>query len=406
MTSPAEPVGAVSADLEEARDDCERWLRHQGVPHLSPDYSASRDVLTRAAPLLSLVFIGELTTSLNVRFALWQNILAFLAATAIVLLVVTVVNRARGRPALRVPDRFGWPESLGFVLVPPLLPLIFGGDVGQALLVLGGNLLLLGAVYLFLSYAVASLLRWALRLSRRLLRDIAAVMGRTLPVLLLFSVFMFLNAEMWKVIAELSLPFYAATLGLFVALGTAYALLRLPQEVDGLSTFGSWAEVRQLSAGTPADRLGVDDDGGVPRSDLDAAARRNVALVGVVGVGLQALAVSVLVAAFYVAFGLLTIDPATFEQWVGEPARLLLPPLTVLGQEVILSRELLLTAGFIGVVAGLQFVVTALTDPSFREEFLDEVRAELRRAFAVRAVYVTSVETSADGPPSAATNAS
>ncbi|MGI8722826.1 MAG: hypothetical protein ACR2JG_11425 [Geodermatophilaceae bacterium] len=42
-----------------------------------------------------------------------------------------------------------------------------------------------------------------------------------LPTLLLFSVFMFLNAEMWKVSAEIPPVLYVLTLGLFAGLGSA-----------------------------------------------------------------------------------------------------------------------------------------------------------------------------------------
>ena len=38
----------------------ERWFIRQGIPHFIHRYSAGQDVLTRAVPVLSLVFLGEL----------------------------------------------------------------------------------------------------------------------------------------------------------------------------------------------------------------------------------------------------------------------------------------------------------------------------------------------------------
>ena len=55
---------------------------------------------------------------------------------------------------------------------------------------------------------------------------------------------------------------------------------------------------------------------------------------------------------------------------------------------------------FIGTVGGLQFLVTALTDSSYRDEFFGEVRGELREIFAVRKVYLAGL---ASGPPPAGT---
>ena len=37
----------------------ERWFVHQGLPHFIADYSVTGDVLTRALPFLSLVFVLE-----------------------------------------------------------------------------------------------------------------------------------------------------------------------------------------------------------------------------------------------------------------------------------------------------------------------------------------------------------
>lgn len=391
-------------DLDEVRSETERWFTRHGIPHLIGVYGASRDVLNRAAPLLSLVFLAEIAGSLNLRFTWWQNLLAFLAAAGIATAAVVLVNRLRGRRPLQVPDRFGWPETIGFLVVPPALPLIFGEQVQQAALMLAGNAALLGLIYVSTSYALIPLLGWSLQLARRLVFDIAAVLGRTLPILLLFSVFMFLNAEMWKVAAEIPLAFYLMTLGLFALIGTGFTLLRLPGVVSELSSFGSWQEVRRECRDTPVLDVVPDDGGDVPDIPLDRPAGRNLRLVGLVSVGLQALFVSALVTGFYVLFGLLTIGRATFEQWVGAAPTVLGPTVSFAGGELFLPRELLVTAGFIGVVAGLQFVVTALTDAAFRAEFLDEAQSDLRRAFAVRAVYFSRLRelpAPADAPGSA-----
>jgi hypothetical protein len=40
-------------------EDIERWLVRRGIPHFIDRYGASRDVLTRAIPAPTLVFLFE-----------------------------------------------------------------------------------------------------------------------------------------------------------------------------------------------------------------------------------------------------------------------------------------------------------------------------------------------------------
>ncbi|MBA3338720.1 MAG: hypothetical protein H0T54_03045 [Geodermatophilaceae bacterium] len=63
------------------------------------------------------------------------------------------------------------------------------------------------------------------------------------------------------------------------------------------------------------------------------------------------------------------------------------PTVHVFGTDVYLSIECFKTAGFIGAIGGMQFLVTSLVDKDYQREFFGEVRSELRQVFAVRAVY-------------------
>ena len=60
---------------------------------------------------------------------------------------------------------------------------------------------------------------------------------------------------------------------------------------------------------------------------------------------------------------------------------------SLLGDQVVVSRQLLLVAGFIGLVSGLQFAVSVLTDAGYRSELAQDMTEEIRAALAVRAVY-------------------
>src|SRR6476469_1594198 len=123
--------------------DFERRFRRAGLPLLIEDYSATEDVFTRAVPLLTLVFVGELLGALNLDWSVWANVGAIAGGLAVLLGALAAVNRAEGRRALARPERVGKTELALFVVVPALLPVIFGGQVVSAVVTMGGNLVLL-----------------------------------------------------------------------------------------------------------------------------------------------------------------------------------------------------------------------------------------------------------------------
>ena len=77
------------------------------------------------------------------------------------------------------------------------------------------------------------------------------------------------------------------------------------------------------------------------------------------------------------------INDTTLEQWTGSASIDVLVRWPVGNAEVILTAELLYTAGFVAAIAGLQFTGAALTASSYREEFLDGTLGELRESLAV-----------------------
>src|SRR5438093_4147337 len=115
-------------DLEHRIEELEASFRRDGLPNLAEHYTASEDVFTRALPLLSLVFLIEVLNALNLTWTWWQNTLALLGGLAVLIGVTGALNRLRGRPFLSLPRTVGVPEMGAFVLVPPVLPLLFGGQ--------------------------------------------------------------------------------------------------------------------------------------------------------------------------------------------------------------------------------------------------------------------------------------
>jgi hypothetical protein len=309
-------------------------------------------------PLLVLVFLGEMLGATSLDWSLLGNVAALLGGLAILLIAAGIVNHERGRRALAVPDSVGRAELAVFAL----LPLIFGGQWRSALVVGCANLLLLLLIYAVLGYGVLAIVRWAIA---RLLSQLASSLGlltRAVPLLMIFSVVLFLTTEMWQVFSDAS-AFVLITLGvMFVGLGSLFLVARVPREVGNLQ--------RDTSM-----------------EDLDRRQRLNVGLVLFVSQALQVLFVSLAVGAFFVLFGLLAIDQEVLRSWIGGGGHVLVS-FDVGGDHLELTGELLRVSSAIAAFTGLYFAIAMLTDSTYRAEFLDGLTAEMRDSFRARAEYL------------------
>jgi hypothetical protein len=339
-------------------------FRAAGLPLFDEDFSASTDVFNRAFPLLALVFLGEFLGASKLEWSWAANAAALVGGLAILLGAAGLLNLVRGRPFRSMPEDIGRLELTAFVVVPSLLPLIFGGQVGSAALTAAANLLLLALIYAVLAYGLPSILRWV---GRRLVHQFGAsfmLLARAVPLLLIFALLAFVNTEMWQVFADVGEVGLVGIGLLFVGMGTAFLLARLPREVREL----------EREVGTE----------GAP---LNARQRRNVALVMFVGQAVQVLSVAALVTLFFVVFGAIAIPEAVREAWIGEPGNQLLQ-VTVAGEQFQVTSVLLKVSAGLGAFSGLYFAVAMLTDGTYRAEFLDDVTGELRTVFRERADYL------------------
>ena len=342
----------------------ERGFRRAGLPLFVADRSAATDVFNRAAPLLGLVFLGEMLGALNLDWSPLANIAALAGGLATLLVAIALTNKARGRPAAAIPQDVGRVELALFVIVPALLPLIFNGQWRSAIATAAGNLALLALIYGVIGFGLTSILRWTMGRLAGQLRASLELFARAIPLLMIFSVVLFLTAEVWQVFASVELAALAILTGMFVVLGTTFLVARLPREVRG-----------------------IERDAGAETAPLDRSERLNVGLVMFVSQALQVLSVSVAIGGFFVALGVLAIDPAITESWAGEPPNGLVE-FDLFGHPALVSEELLRVAGAIAAFTGLYFAISMLTDDVYRREFLEELTSEMRQSFRDRAEYL------------------
>jgi hypothetical protein len=309
--------------------------------------------------VLGLVFIGEVLGAIDLQWSAVANTAALAGGMAILLGGLMASNRARGRRMLARPRDVGTAELAGFVLLPALLPLVFGGQTRSAWVTAVSNLAVLGVLYGTIRYGLLSIVAWAARRLAGQLASSVVLLARAIPLLMLFSVVLFLTTEMWQTFARMDDASLAAVAGLLVAVGTLFLIARLPREVAALE--------REVAAGPP----------------LDDRQRLNVGLVMFVSHALQVLVVSLAVGVFFVAFGLLATPDTLLQTWVGRA-----PDVVVTVAGVELYAELLRVSAAIAALSGLYYAIAVLTDATYREEFLSDLEASMRETFSARAEYL------------------
>jgi hypothetical protein len=355
------PPRRVASDVMEDLEAYEQRFRRAGLPLLIEGWSAREDALPRAFPLLAVVACGELLGALNLEWSAWANVGALAAAVAALLGAVALSNRLAGRPVRALPRDLG-PLELGvFVVLPAILPLVFGGQVTSALVTAGANVVLVALAAFGFGFGLLAILSWALRRVAGQLAASLLLLARAVPLLLLFAFVLFLTTEMWQVFAEIDDASLIGVAALLVGVGTLFLVVRLPREV------------RELE---------VEADAGPP---LTRGQRLNVGLVMLVSQGLQVLVVTLAVGIFFVAFGLLAVDATVREAWIQTSGQHIGP------RGLGLTVELLRVSAMIAALSGLYYAIAVLTDSTYREEFLEEITAELRETFAARTEYLARV---------------
>ena len=340
------------------RFEYERRFRRAGLPVFVAGRTAATDIWTRATPLLSLVFALELLGAIDLQWSPLANVGAVVGGLAVLAAALALVNYRRHRPLLARPTTIGPYELAGFVLAPAVLPLIFGGQFRSALVTALGNAALLLLLYGTIGFGLLSILAWAgRRLAGQLISSVL-LLARAIPLLMLFSVVLFLTTEMWQAFAEMSDAKLAGVAGLLIGTGTLFLVARLPREVNALE--------KDCGQGPP----------------LERRERINVGLVMFVSHALQVLVVSIAVGAFFVAFGLLAVQEPLIATWVGHS-----PDTALSIGGVHLYSELLRVAGAIAAFSGLYYAIAVLTDATYREEFLSELEHSMTETFTARAEY-------------------
>ena len=243
-------------------DEIERWFVARGLPHFVERQDSPARIWARALPLLVVAYLLLGLNALDLEdWSVGENLAAAAFVVAVLLVTWVVANRVRGRRPLERPRRVG-PAELAVFVIAPAVPSIVFGQWRDGLETIIEAIAILAVLWAITSYGVLPLLRWAGQRTAAQLPLLFNVVIRAMPLLLLFTTFLFINAEVWQVAGTLNGIVYVAVLGIFFVLGAVFVLSRIPSLMRDLNRFESWSEVGDLVVATPAARVlsGLDVD--------------------------------------------------------------------------------------------------------------------------------------------------
>jgi hypothetical protein len=308
------------------------------------------------------------------------------------------VDREDARIARLISVRRLWPvlaAITGASVVAGVL--VFGGTIGMADSDAGSAASAavvtacwlagaLAAGYALTALRAGSIAIWA---ARRALGDLGLVVPlvtRALPLLLLFTTFLFINTEVWQVASALNRSLLWCTVLLFSAVAVGFLLGQLPEEVRKVIEQVKESGPADACADTPFEKAAQELGDQSGEVSLSSRQRVNLLLVLLIAQAVQVLLLALAVFGFFIVFGLVAIGPDIVKSWTGaDPTALRLFDSFEVGGPV--KNELFQVSVFLAAFSGLYFTVYAVSDATYREQFFTRISRDLEQAIGVRAVY-------------------
>jgi Ca2+/Na+ antiporter len=402
----------VTTDTDEAVRHTERWFVRHGVPLMIADYGFATYVLPRMVPFLGLVAVTGLLWPLRGHLTPGQRFVAVLGVLAVGLVAGVLPARLWRLPLF--PRRASVLVLVLYAGVPVAVPLleraasrtvtspqvrageITDGATGPLTAALGFGLLfgaLFAIAWAATTFGALPLLGQGVRYAGHDMRNTVRLQSRALPTLLFVTLFFFFTGELWQAMDRLSWWRLTGVLALFAAVTVLAAAGRLREEIGRVEQNLSPERLEEACRDTPLSGLPVRElvPDGTPHPPplhrlqvanlLILLASRQIVQAFVVGLGLFG---------FFLVLGLLVVDDATAEQWIGAPAH---HSSAFPGVAVALLRNAALLAGF----GSMYFAVTSMVDAEPRRQFFAPILDEVSRTLAVRAVYLLARERSVVG---------
>ncbi|WP_314848202.1 D-mannonate dehydratase [Rothia dentocariosa] len=413
------------------------WFRKQGTPMIIPTLQRALDAVPRSIPWVLWVSILHLCV-----VALRGNLIALANDSEI-----TIQQIQRG--AL-----FSLPEeatALGLIvivlfagIIPPVSLLIIGvGHLvmmrlktwaqyicGAITLMIAGSIfsigftesapsleeadftynglgvfpLLVALIFLTIWVGGDTILGWSLKHVFYQLQSLPPMIAKVLPVLMISVLFIFVNADVWKLANVLS---FSGTwqicgamilLAFFVMVTTSYERTKrllgtrrgddveefTDEEYDAAAQESGplWRRLRTWEA---------EHDITVHRS-LTVGQWLNLLAIPILGQLIQTVFFVLLVFGFFSWFASVAVTDQTIELWVGTKPE----HLKILGLEFNYNAVVLKVTMIVAVFSGLSFAATTSSDDRHARDFLEPMVLRLRKILMIRDIYLSIFRMSAE----------
>ena len=256
--------------------------------------------------------------------------------------------------------------------------------------------LIVVGIYLAIFLGVDTILGWSFKHAIHQLASLPPMIAKVLPVLMVSVLFIFVNADLWKLPNGLSFPRTWAVLGLmgllavFVVVTTSLertARLLGRSRGDDIARFSDndYEYAAALEGGiwnTAQDW--VEEKKILEHRPLKIAPWGNLIIIPMIGQIIQASFFMLLVFGFFMGFSSIAISDSTIESWMTvKPEHL-----KILGVDTNINAVVIKVSMIVAVFSGLSFVATTSSDEKYARSFLKPMIARIKHILVIRDIYL------------------
>lgn len=268
------------------------------------------------------------------------------------------------------------------------LDFVYDGGKAFPLIVIG--------IYLAIFLGVDTVLGWSLKHAIHQLASLPPMIAKVLPVLMVSVLFIFVNADLWKLANGLSFPRTWAVLGLMGLLAvfvvvttslerTARLLGRYRGDDIAHFTENDYEHAAALEGGiwnTAQDW--VEEKKILEHRPLKVAPWSNLITIPMIGQIIQATFFMLLVFGFFMGFSSIAISDTTIESWMSiKPEHL-----KILGVDTNINAVVIKVSMIVAVFSGLSFVATTSSDEKYARSFLKPMIERIKHILIIRDIYL------------------
>lgn len=251
-------------------------------------------------------------------------------------------------------------------------------------------------IYFAIFLGADTVLGWSLKHSIHQLASLPPMIAKVLPVLMVSVLFIFVNADLWKLANGLGFPRTWAVLGLmgllavFVVVTTSLertARLLGRSRGDDIARFtdSDYEHAAALEGGiwnTAQDW--VEEKEILEHRPLKIAPWSNLIIIPMIGQIIQATLFMLLVFGFFMGFSSIAISDTTIESWMTvKPEHL-----KILGVDTNINAVVIKVSMIVAVFSGLSFVATTSSDEKYARSFLKPMIERIKHILIIRDIYL------------------